>query len=636
LDPTDAKRRLSAILMADVVGYSRLMGEDEQATLRTLTAHREIFSRHIKQHDGRVVNAPGDSVLAEFGSVVDAVRCAAEIQRELAEKNAELPTERAMNFRIGINLGDVLVKDDALYGDGVNIAARLESLAEPGGICISGKVHAEVETKLPFQYEFMGEHTVKNIAKPVAAYKVLSHSGAAARRATHAFSLGTRRNKLIGFAGAAVVIAAAVIAASIYLLRPIDEPGEIVGTDSVLPFSGKPAIAVLPFDNMSQDQDQEWFADGLTESLITDLAKLENVLVIARNSVFRYKGKAVDVQQVSRELNVDYVVEGSVQSREGRVRINAQIVDGRTGTHLWSERYDRTVDEYFTVQDEIIQQIVASLDIEVLRGEKARLHKQATNSLAAYEFLRKWKEAWYNVAIQDCAVQEEGFALLNKALELDPNYSSAYVDLAWNHYHQASYGCVPPEEATAKFQEAVVVAQRAIELNPSDPEAYGILAVAYNALRQFDKFIEAGEQGVALSPNNTQHLVVYAWGLTHVRRYERSRVLIEKSIRLQPFHESYVHNIRAMAYFWLGDFDVALNAIEAAYSRTPHHSYTLVYKTVILSAMGREDNAREAGVDLVARLPDFTVDNWLANSDVFENPEDAARIRELLEAAGVR
>src|SRR6266849_134268 len=343
------ERKLAAILSADVKGYSRLMGEDEVATIRTLTTYREVMSTFIRRYRGRVVDSPGDNLLAEFASVVDAVQCAVETQRELTARNADLPPERKMEFRIGINLGDVIVEGERIYGDGVNLAARLEGLAEAGGICISGIVYDQVETKLNslnLGYKYLGEQTVKNIAKPVPVYRVQMEPGQSSSSAS--------REKI-----------------------------------PTLALPDKPSIAVLPFANMSGDPEQEYFSDGITEDLITDLSKLSGLFVIARNSVFTYKGTAVDVGEVSRRLGVRYVVEGSVRKAGNRVRINAQLVDATTGGHLWAERYDRELQDMFALQDEVKQKIVFALKIQLLPEERVRFHQAPTNNLEAYDsFLR--------------------------------------------------------------------------------------------------------------------------------------------------------------------------------------------------------------------------------------------------------
>jgi TolB-like protein/class 3 adenylate cyclase len=365
------KRKLTAILSSDVVEYSRLMGEDEEATVRTLTAYREVLTTLIQQHDGKVLDSPGDNLLAEFVSVVDAVQCAVAVQKEIKARNDELPENRRMQFRIGINLGDVIQEKERIYGDGVNIAARLEGLAEPGGICISKTAFDHIESKLPYGYEFLGDQTVKNIARPVGAYRVTMDprvSGVVKREMLKRWTAGWHGVTLAG----AIVVVIAITGVMVWnsYFRPSFEPASI--DKMAFPLPDKPSIAVLPFDNMSGDPEQEYLGDGLTEEIISALSKLPKLFVIARHSTFTYKDKPVTLQQVSEELGVRYVLEGSVRKDKDRVRITAQLADATTGRHLWSERYDRDLKDIFALQDEITMKIINALQVELTEGEHAR------------------------------------------------------------------------------------------------------------------------------------------------------------------------------------------------------------------------------------------------------------------------
>ena len=378
------QRKLTAILCADVVGYSRLMGADEEATIQTLTAYRKVFVSYIQQHRGRVVNAPGDALLAEFTSVVGAVECAVEVQRELAEKNSAIPADRRMDFRIGLNLGDVVVKDEDIYGDGVNIAARLESLADPGGICISGRVYDQIENKLALEYDDLGEKKVKNIARPIRVYRLLSKPGDAAHRVVQAKGavITFRRGAIIG-AGVLILLAAAGgIWSWNFFLDSASGPGGVSPIE-------KPYIAVLPFENMSADAEQEYFADGFAEDLITALSQVSGLRVTARNSSFVYKGQAVNVQRVGQELGVGYVLEGSVRRAGGRLRVTVQLIDARGGHHLWAKRYDREVKDLFALHDELVRQVVSVLEVQLTMGEAERIQRGTTDSVEAWEYYRK-------------------------------------------------------------------------------------------------------------------------------------------------------------------------------------------------------------------------------------------------------
>ena len=350
------KRKLTAILSADVEGYSRLMGEDEEATVRTLTAYREVLTTLIQQHNGRVIDSPGDNLLAEFASVVDAVQCAVAVQKEINARNAELPENHRMQFRVGINLGDVIQEGGRIYGDGVNIAARLEGLAKPGGICISKTAFDHIESKLPYGYEFLGDQPVKNIAKPVGAYRVLMDPRVtiAGEPEEKKPALVRRKAILVGGIALVIVVLAALIWNFYFRHAPI-EPASV--EKMAFPLPDKPSIAVLPFVNMSRDPEKDYLADGLTENIITALSKIPEMFVIARNSTLTYKDKPVKVQQVAEDLGVRYILEGSVQKADDRVRINAQLIDTIKGHHLWAQRFDREFEDLFALQDEITLKI---------------------------------------------------------------------------------------------------------------------------------------------------------------------------------------------------------------------------------------------------------------------------------------
>ena len=355
----EVKRKLTAILSADVKGYSRLMSGDEASTIRTLNAYKEMMANLIQQHHGRVVDAPGDNVLAEFGSVVDAVECAVEIQKELKARNVQLPENRRMEFRIGINLGDVVEEEGKIFGDGVNIAARLENLSDAGGICISGTAYDHVENKLSLGYEYLGEQTVKNIAKPVRVYRVLMEPEAAGKVIGEKKVKSKQSQRLvIGLVAAMIVVVAAVVIWRLYLRPP---PAEVASKEKMaFPLPDKPSIAVLPFVNMSGDKEQEYFSDGISEEIINALVRWPKISIIPRSSSFIYKAKAVDVKQVGREMGVRYVLEGSVRWEGNRVRITAQLIDAATLQHLFSERYEREMKDIFAIQDEITMKILTS------------------------------------------------------------------------------------------------------------------------------------------------------------------------------------------------------------------------------------------------------------------------------------
>jgi len=377
-------RKLTAILSADAKGYSRLMGEDEVGTVQLLKEYREIMAQLIHQHRGRVVDSPGDNLLVEFNSVVDATGCAVKIQEALQIKNAELSEDKRLEFRIGINLGDVLEDEDRIYGDGVNIAARIEGLAEPGGICISRTAYDQVKNKLELGYEYLGEHSVKNIAEPVRVYRILTEPEAAGRVIGEKRFLGRipRKAAMVAIV-ILIIVAGGLIGWNIYLHQSKRiEPASLDKMAHRLP--DKPSIAVLPFDNLSDDPKQEYFSDGLTEEIITALSKTKQLFVIAPNSTFTYKGKPVKVQQVAEDLGIRYVLEGSVRKDAGRVRITAQLVDAIKGSYLWAERYDRDLKDIFALQDEITMNVIEALGLKLTEGEQALIYAGGMNNLEAY------------------------------------------------------------------------------------------------------------------------------------------------------------------------------------------------------------------------------------------------------------
>jgi TolB-like protein len=402
------------------------MGEDEEATVRTITAHRKVITSVIEKYRGRVVDSPGDNILAEFVSVVDAVQSGVEIQEVIRAKNAELPEERRMEFRIGINLGDVIQEGERIYGDGVNIAARVEGLAEAGGICISGSAYEQIENKLALGYEYIGEHTVKNIVKPIRVYRVPT-GPETLQKVTEERRPAPRGQR----AALAVVIALLVVAGGVAIWKsyqPSTPPMEAASVEKMAyPLPDKPSIAVLPFDNLSEDPKQEYFSDGLTEEIISALGSVPKLFVIARNSTFTYKGKPVKVQQVAEELGVRYVLEGSVRKGGDTIRITAQLVDALSGHHLWAKRYDRNLDDIFAVQDEITKEIISAMQVKLTEGEQVQAAARGTDNLEAYLKYLQANEYLTRQNIESTALAKQS---AEEAIALDPEYAWAYYALA--------------------------------------------------------------------------------------------------------------------------------------------------------------------------------------------------------------
>jgi adenylate cyclase len=557
-------RKLTAILSADVKGYSRLMGDDEAATVRTITAYRDIMSKLIQHHHGRVVDSPGDNILAEFASVVDAVQCAVEIQQVLKSRNAQLPEERRMEFRIGINLGDVIEEEGRLYGDGINIAARIEALADPGGICVSGTVYEHIKNKLTLWEEYLGEHTVKNIVDPVKVYRIrLEPEAAVEEDRAKRFSL--KRWQW----GALVAVVALVVGVGGYMiwnntLRPSPTPTEVAPEEtSVIEVSEKPSIAVLPFDNMSGDPQQEYFSDGITEDLITDLSKISELFVISRNSTFVYKGVAVNIEEVSQELGVRYVLEGSVRKDNGTVRITAQLIDASTGGHLWAERYDRDLVDIFSVQDEVVEKIVAALEVELTDEEQDRLDQNQTDNLDAYDFA---KRGWWLKGQLTREDNDQARLMFEQAIDLDPQFADAYVGLGFTYYEAWSHQWTQDPQS---LNQAYDLAVQAIALDERQAGAYALLGWVHLWRKEFDLAISHKEQAIALNPNEADHYVDLAQVLIFSGDPEEAIKWVEEAMLLNPHYPVHYPFALGFAYLMLERYEESIAAQEEALSINP-------------------------------------------------------------------
>ena len=495
-------RKLTAILSADVAGYSRLMSDDEAATVSTLKSHRKIITEKVQAFKGRVIDSPGDNILAEFRSIVDAVSCAVEVQQVLKEKNEELPDDRKMVFRIGVNLGDVIQDEERIYGDGVNIAARIEGLADPGGVAISGTALDNIRNKLGNGYKFSGEHTVKNITNPVRVYKVLTEPEYAGKVIGEKRFIGWMSRKVaIAAILALAIITGGLVSYNIYLHQSGRiEPASI--EKMAFPLPNEPSIAVLPFTNMSGDPEQEYFSDGFTEQIITNLSMIPKVFVIARKSTFSFKGKNVKVQQVAEELGVRYVLEGSVQKSGEKVRISAQLIDAITGRHLWAERYDRDLENIFELEDEITLKIISAVGAEVTRGQRARIMAKGTRSIEAYiKVLRGW-ELRYSPSPDN---NKQARQLAEEALIIDPGYPDAYCLLACTHFMEVYLGT--SESNKKSLEEAVNLFQKALTIDESHPIGSGGLAFVYGMQKKYEEAIADYKEALNRKPD---HLFAHA------------------------------------------------------------------------------------------------------------------------------
>ena len=567
-DVTQARveRRLAAILAADVVGYSRLMGADEAGTLARLQALRaEAVDPAIAEHNGRMVKLMGDGALVEFGSVVDAVACAVAVQNAVAEAGGELSADQRIVFRIGVNLGDVIVEGDDIYGDGVNVASRLQEIAEPGGVCISGSVFEQIKGKLDAAFDDMGAQDVKNIAEPVRAYR---------------------------WAGC---LTAPPVAASLAL-------------------PDKPSIAVLPFDNMSDDPAQEFFADGIAEDIIAALSRFHWFFVISRNSSFTYKGKAVDVKQAARELGVQYVLEGSVRKAGERVRITAQLIDAVGDHHVWAERYDRVLEDIFAVQDEITQSIVGTVAPEFLDAEMQRARRKEVPRLDAWELVTR---AHWHVTQFSKEDNVEARSLLLKAVELDPETSFGLADLSFTYLRDWVYGLSDDQEhAMAK---AIGIAERAVAINPRDAYAHALLGAAALYSGRHDDAVPHLEQAITLNPNAPHAYSILGRTQIYLGESERGLENVNRAIRLSPRDPMITlwFGIQSVAAFMDERYDDALDWAKSAIRAQPQRNTAYLDLAAACARLGKAEEAAEAvatferltvnpSLDQAARIHPFT------------------------------
>ncbi|MGD8687022.1 MAG: adenylate/guanylate cyclase domain-containing protein [Syntrophobacterales bacterium] len=626
----DFKRKLTAILSADVKGYSRLMGEDEEATVRTITAHRKVITSVIEKYRGRVVDSPGDNILAEFVSVVDAVQSAVEIQEVIRAKNAELPEERRMEFRIGVNLGDVIQEGERIYGDGVNIAARVEGLADPGGICISGSAYEQIENKLALGYDYIGEHTVKNIVKPIRVYKVPTGPETLQK-------VTEEKKPAPGWqrAALAVVIALLVVAGGVAIWKSSQPPiSPLIETASVekmaFPLPDKPSIAVLPFNNLSGDPAQEYFSDGITEQIITGLSKISSLFVIARNSTFAYKGQPVKIQQVSVELGVRYVLEGSVQKSGEKVRINAQLIDAIEGNHLWSETYDRELKDIFAVQDDITQKILAALQVQLTRGEQARVFARGTNNLKSYLKYLQAHEKWLQMNKESNALARQ---LAEESIALDPDYAVPYLTLAATHILDVFLGSSKSPKDSLK--QAKAWNEKALALDDSLPDAHSQLGILYAMTRQHDKAVAETERGVELDPNSATAHDLLGMTLNYAGRPEEAIPVLKKAIRLEPLAPGKYYYHLGWAYLFTGQCAEAIAACEEALRRASNNLFAHLSVTAAYSMCGREEDARAAAAGVLRINPNFSCDYHAKKSLPYKNQADVDRYIGALRKVGL-
>ena len=625
-DPS-SRRKLAAILSADVVGYSRLMAANEATTVETLKSYRDIIGRLVVRRGGRVVNAPGDALLAEFPSAVEAVQAAVEIQKSLEGHNIELEADRRMQFRIGVNLGDVIEETDGtIYGDGVNIAARMEALAEGGGICISSTIYDAVEGKLSLGFDFLGEQQVKNIAKPVRVYRV--------RAEPRLPSAPPRSKRLlrwqIALPALALILALGALGAWHY--RPLWVPApEQVAEDKVLGVLEGPAIAVLPFVNLSGDPKQEYFSDGLTEDIMTELSRMTRDLrVLARNTTFQYKGKAVDVMKLGRELNVRYVLEGSVRRVGDDLRLTAQLIDAETGAHIWTERFDRTMADVVLVQDEIVSEIAAKVAggygvIE--RTEAKSTSRKSPDEIQAYDLILRAREAMLSVNPESFRSARE---LLRQAAALDPSSAQARRETAWIALMGWVFGF---DETPVRPHEILEQATKAVQLDPADARARMVVAAAYFFDKQLDRFEYEAQQAMALAPYDAEMLAILAC-MIGARNRQRGMALATKANALNPDAAfGWYHSTMYTAYYLNGDYG---RALELARQNPDQSTSTYMENIPIYGQLGRKQEALEEWRKLLKEEPGASAESFETRWRMWNlSEEDVAKLMDGVYKSGV-
>ncbi|MDR3420193.1 MAG: adenylate/guanylate cyclase domain-containing protein [Xanthobacteraceae bacterium] len=583
-----AERRLAAILATDVVGYSRLMGSDEEGTLAALKSLRKsLIDPKIAEYRGRIFKTTGDGALVEFASTVDAVRCAIDIQRAMPERNADTPPGRKIEFRIGINVGDIIVDGDDIFGDGVNVAARLESISEPGGICISDVVHQQVSGRVEALFADLGDQNLKNITRPVRAYRVA--------------------------------------------LKEAREEPAAASTPTLAAFASpdKPSIAVLPFQNMSGDSEQDYFCDGLVEDIITTLSKLAGLRVIARNSSFVYKGRAVDIREAAKQLGVRYVLEGSVRKSGNRIRITAQLIDAKDGAHLWAERYDRTMDEIFAIQDEITLVLATEMQVKLIEGEQARLHYTTTNNVEAWTY---WVQGMSHFH-QAVSKEKMGAARIywEKALALDPASAALNAMLGFIHCLDARFGWWDDHETA--MDKARAYSAKALEIDPDNAEAHTASSLILLMQRRYDEAVTDARKAIQLAPGSALAADLASFVFVPSGYPEEGVLQSEKAIALSPHYPPSYLGTLGNAYRLAGRTEQAIATFKAYHARNP--GFGLTDLVIIYQQIGQADEARRTVELLMAARPNFTIGGWLKTQFIRRDTAQVEADREALRAAGL-
>jgi adenylate cyclase len=576
-DSDQIVRKLAAILSTDVKGYSRLMGDDEMATVETITRYRSFISEFVEDHHGRVVDSPGDNLLAEFASAVNALDCAVAIQEKLAVENQSLEDHRRMEFRIGINVGDVISRGERLYGDGVNIAARLEGLSDASGICISGTVYDQVNNKTVLPLEFIGARQVKNIAEPIRAYKVL---------------LSQEMERMNGFA-----------AQESSTFQDEAEKEQPSGS-AILQLPDRPSIAVLPLVNMGQGTDQDYFSDGLTEDIITDLTKVSGIFVIAKNSAFAYKGKSVLPSQVARDLGVRNILEGTVRRAGQRVRIATQLVDGLVNQNIWADRFDGNLEDIFDLQDQVTGKVVSALKVKLSSREKQQRTSRSSVNPEAYDLVKKANKLGLDSTFK---THLEAREIYQRAIGLDPGYAPAYVGMGWTWFDEWPFGW---SEDKAVLEKALHFSQKAIDLDPILPEAFSLMSCTLLWMGEHEKAEDVINRLLAIAPNNADALAFYGYILTFSGRAEEAVAPIIRSKRMDPGRHVRLSMYLAYTYNMLERYEEAVAELGPYLEDYPSYFPMQRVLAYAYCRMGDMKRARQTTALVLKSDPDF-------NSEVF-------------------
>ena len=616
MSPENVEWRLAAILAADVAGYSRLMGADEVGTMTALRSHRsQAIDPRIAEHHGRIVNTAGDSILAEFASVADAVRCAVDIQNALAQRNASIIDDRRIVLRIGINVGEVMVQGGEIYGDTVNIAARLEQLCDPGGVFISSEVRSHLREKLAFQFEDLGPKQVKNIARPVGVCRV-RWDGLTPGKARPPRRIPSLRR--VAWIAALAVLLAGVALAWTYLRANRLDSG------------AKPGIAVLPFVNLSQDKEQEYLSDGLTEDIITELSHFSQLKVISRNSSFRYRGESVDLPRIGRELNVRYVLQGSVRKVGAQLRISGQLIDVESGSNVWAQYYDRPLKEVLAVQEELSRSIIPVIVSNVIEADLKRAARKPPEDLTAYDLTLQGRRLFVTRNSKD---RERARAAFEQAIAADPTYAEAYAGLA-NVYVYNFITKTGTLQGNANLDEALKLAQKAVQLDPSSSLAYVSMSSVYLFRKQHDLALSSIEHAVRVNPNDS----LAWWSSANIRSLAGQQEVAEAEFKhakeLDPFPPPAYYTRMARPLYMLRKYDQAVAFLNLSISQAPQNPIAYAMLAACYTETGHMEQARQSVRELLKQYPKFTLAN-VEDIFPFRNPEDLKRVTQASLKAGI-